>query len=205
MSKRIGTLLLAFSVAALASCASTTLQSAWYDTSFGGGPFKRILIVGVGTSVTDTRLFEDIFAQQLSAAGTQGVPGYQFIDDDARISDADWNAGVARSGADGLLVVRVLGVDTRAQVSTVMVPRSMYFGPGFGGWAAPPMVAVPQVSQYDIATVEARLFDVRSKTIVWSATTQTLNPTTVARETPGFAAVVIGQLAARKLIAAPVE
>jgi hypothetical protein len=65
------------------------------------------------------------------------------------------------------------------------------------------MVAVPQVSQYDIATVEARLFDVRSRRIVWSATTQTFNPTTVARETPGFAQVIIGQLTARGLIAPP--
>jgi hypothetical protein len=205
MSKRIVNLLAVVAALLLASCASTTLQSAWYDTSFTGGPFKRILVVGVGTSVTDTRLFEDIFAQQLGAAGTQGVPGYQYIGDDARINDAAWNAGVAKSGADGLLLVRVLGIDTRTQVSTVMVPGSMYFGPGFGGWAGPPMVAVPQVSQYDIATVEARLFDVRTRRIVWSATTQTLNPTTVARETPGFAQVVLGQLAARGLITAPAK
>ena len=197
--------MLALVAAALASCASTTLRSAWYDTSYAGGPFKRILIVGVGPSVADTRVFEDIFSQQLAAAGTQAVPGYPFLDDDARISDAAWNAGVAKSGADGVLVVRVLGIDTRTQVSTLMVPGPMYFGPGYGGWAGPAMVAVPQVSQYDIATVEARLFDVRTRTIVWAATTQTLNPTTAAKETPAFAEIVIGQLAARKLIAAPVE
>lgn len=31
----------------LAGCATTTLRSAWYDSSFAGGPMKRILVVGV--------------------------------------------------------------------------------------------------------------------------------------------------------------
>jgi hypothetical protein len=187
----------------LGACASTTLQSAWYDTSYADGAFKRILIVGLGPNTTDTRVFEDIFAQRLSAAGTPGVPGYQFLGGDARASEAGWDAGIARSGADGLLLVRVLGVDTKTQVFTTMVPASAYYGFGYGGWAAPGMVAVPQVTQYDVATVEARLFDVRSKRVVWSATTQTFQPSTVAKETPGFADLVIKQLAARGLIAAP--
>jgi hypothetical protein len=37
---------------------------------------------------------------------------------------------------------------------------------------------------------------------VWSATTETFNPTTVEKETPGFADLIIGQLAARGLVAA---
>ena len=187
----------------LASCASTTLQSAWYDTSYRGGPFKRILVVGVGTNLTDRRVFEDIFSQTLTAAGTQAIPGYQFLPDDARANEPGWNAGVARSGADGLLLVRVLGVDTKTQVTTTMVPGPMYYGPYYGGWWGPPMVAVPEVTQYDVANVETNLFDVQTKRVVWAGTTQTFNPTTVAKETPGFAALIIKQLAARGLIAAP--
>ena len=96
----------------LAACATTSLQSAWYDTSYRGGPFHRILVVGVGANLTDRRVFEDIFAQQLNTAGTRGIPGYQFLPDDARQNEPGWNEGVTRSGADGLLLVRVLGVDT---------------------------------------------------------------------------------------------
>ena len=51
------------------------------------------------------------------------------------------------------------------------------------------------------ATVEAKLFDVQTKALVWTATTSTLNPRTVAQETPGFADLVIGQLADRGIIA----
>jgi len=60
---------------------------------------------------------------------------------------------------------------------------------------------VPEVTQYDVATVETNLYDVKTKRVVWSGTTQTFNPSSVAKETPGFAKIIIGQLAARGLIA----
>jgi len=56
---------------------------------------------------------------------------------------------------------------------------------------------VPEVSQYDLANVATNLFDVKTKRVIWAGTTQTYNPTTVATETPGFADLIIGQLAAR--------
>ena len=202
MSKLANVLLGACAALLVAACASTSLQSAWYDTSYNGGAFKRILVVGVGSNVANRRVFEDIFAQKLSAGGTQGVPGYRFLADDARANEPGWNAGVAQSGADGLLLVRLLGVDTRTHVYTTMVPGPMY-GPYYGPWWGPSMVAVPQVTQYDIAHVETSLFDVKTKRVVWAGTTQTFNPSTVAEETPGFADLIIGQLAARGLTASP--
>ena len=194
--------LLLFAGLILAACASTALQSAWYDTSYSGGPFRKVLVVGVGASLADRRVFEDVFAQQMNAAGMQGIPGYQFLPDDARQNEPGWNQGVASSGCDGLLLVRVLGVDTKTQVTTTMVPGPIYFGPYGRPWG-PQMVAVPEVTQYDVANVETNLFDVKTKRVVWAGTTQTFNPTTVAQETPGFAKLIIGQLAARGLIAAP--
>jgi hypothetical protein len=199
----IGTMrvaLLFFAAWLISGCASTSLQSAWYDTSYSGGAFRKILVVGVGATLADRRVFEDIFAQQLTAAGTQGIPGYQFLPDDARQNEPGWNQGVAASGCDGLLLVRVLGVDTRTQVSTAMVPGPIYFGPYGRPWG-PQMIAVPEVTQYDVAHVETNLFDVKTRRVVWAGTTQTFNPTTVAKETPGFAKLIIGQLAARGLIA----
>jgi len=92
-------------------------------------------------------------------------------------------------------------VDTKTQVTTMMVPGPMYYGPYYGGWWGPQMYAVPQVTQYDVANVESSLFDVKTKRIVWAGTTQTFDPSSVAKETPGFADVIIKQFAARDLIA----
>lgn len=61
---------------------------------------------------------------------------------------------------------------------------------------------VIEVNQYDVATVEASLYDVKTQRLVWAATTETFNPNSVAQETPGYADIIIKQLAARGIIAA---
>jgi hypothetical protein len=192
----------------LAACASTTLQSAWLDPTFTAKPMKKIDVIGIGSNLTNRRVFEDIFAQKLRDAGVDGVAGYSVIPDEARAAEQPFTDAVVRTGAQGLLVVRLLGVDTRTQISTTMVSTGpMWGGPGMwgGGWSGgpwgPSMVPVQQVSQYDLATVEVTLFEVKTGRAVWSATTQTLNPSSVQQETPGFANVVIAQLTAHGIIA----
>jgi hypothetical protein len=183
----------------VAGCATTSIKSAWYDTSYTGGAFKKILVVGIGGNLTDTRVFEDIFTQKLKAAGVDGVAGYQTLPQGAQPGNPVWDAAVEASGAGALLTVRLLRVDTKTQVFTTMMPAPMMWGP-YGGWYGPAMVAVPEVQQYDVASVETNLWDVKTHRVVWAATTDTFNPASVAQETPGFAAVIIGQLAARGLI-----
>jgi len=202
----IGTLALI----ALSGCQSTSIQSAWFDPAYTGGPMRRIDVVGVGSNVSDRRVFEDIFAQKLRAAGVDGVPGYTIMGDDARAAEQPFSVAIEKSGAQGLIVVRLLGVDTKTQVSTTMVAGGPGWGPGYGpgygpygGFYGPAWYPVTQVSQYDVASVEASLYDVKTRRLVWSATTQTMNPQSVTQETPGFAELIIKQLAARGLIAAP--
>ena len=201
MNLRSLLLLLALALLA-AGCQTTSIQSAWYDTNFRGGPMRKIVVVGSVESISDGRVFEDIFAEKLRAAGVEGVAGYTVIADEARAAEAPFAAAVAKTGAQGLLLVRLLRVDTRTQVRTTMVSGGAGWGWG-SGWGhpfGPSMVPVQQVSQYDLATVESKLFDVQTKQLVWAATTTTFNPTSVARETPGFADVIIGQLAQRGII-----
>ena len=47
-------LLLLAAALALAGCASTSIRSAWFDASYSGGAFRRILVVGVHGSLADT-------------------------------------------------------------------------------------------------------------------------------------------------------
>src|SRR5260370_41939267 len=97
---------------------------------------KKVVVVGVGGNVADRRVFEDIFAQKLRAAGVDGMPGYTVIPDDARAAEAPFSAAVEKSGAQGALMVRLLGVDTKTQVSTAMVPGGVGWGP-YGGMYGP--------------------------------------------------------------------
>ena len=190
-------------VAALVSgCQSTSIRSAWFDTDFAGPPLRKLVVSGNVSGTAEGRVFEDIFVEKLRAAGVDAVAGHTVRLDDPNLPEASFAAAVVNTGAQGLLLVRVLGVDTRTRVTTTMVPGGMAWGRG--AWGPGPtrtMVPVQQVSQYDLATVETKLFDVQTKNLVWAATTSTFNPRSVARETPAFAELIIGQLADRGVIA----
>ncbi|MCC7216571.1 MAG: DUF4136 domain-containing protein [Burkholderiales bacterium] len=190
-------------LAALVSgCQSTSLRSAWFDTSFAGPPMRKIMVAGAFQSLAEGRVFEDIFVEKMRAAGVDGVASHTVLLDPAKATDAAFDAAVIGSGAQGLLLVNVLGVDTRTQVSTSMAPGGMAWGRGpWGGPSTTALVPVQRVSQYDLATVETKLFDVKTRRVVWAGTTTTLNPQTAARETPAFADIVIGELKARGIVA----
>jgi hypothetical protein len=182
----------------LVGCASTTLRDSWLDPDFRDGPFRKILVVAVHPNPTESRLFEDIFAQQVATTGAQAIPGWRAIAQDAKVEEQVWNAAVEASGADALVLVRLLRMDRRTSVTTAVVPAGPVWGYGWGYYNA--WVAVPEVRQYDIATVETRVFDVRSRKLVWSGMTETFEPTSVAKETPGFARVILTELARRGLV-----
>jgi hypothetical protein len=194
----------------LAACQTTSIQSAWYDTSYKGGPFRKIVVIASDGTTADSRVFEDIFVSKLQAAGVQAVPGYTTVPPDTRRSESTFGPAVAVTGADGVILVRLLRVDTRTQVSTVMMPGPMvgpwggFYGPGFygGGFYGGGFYAVPEVTQYDVASVETNVYNVATRSLVWAATTQTVNPTTVAQEAPNYADIIIAQLRARNLLPA---
>lgn len=203
MTSRWGLLALAILVS---GCQSTTIRSAWFDTGFSGPPMRKIVVVGNLGRVADERILEDSVVKRLRAQGVEAVAGHVAGLDDRRMSEADFKAAVLASGAQGLMLVTLLGVDTRSQVTTTMVHGGMGWGrPPWGGsaWGATAWSAVPvqHITQYDLATAETKLFDVQTRQLVWAATTTTLNPVSVAREAPGFADLVVTQLASRGVIA----
>lgn len=188
----------------LAGCQSTSIRSAWYDPGFTV-PMARIVVAGNVPGAAQRRVLEESFAQSLHDAGVEGVPGHTIIDDAAWNDEDAFNAALVRAGAQGLLVVQLLGVDTRTNVATTLAPAGRHgwhtgrWG-GAGPWG-PSVAPVANIQQYRLATVDTSLFDVQSGQLVWAATTQTFNPRSVQRETPAFASVIIGELKARGLIA----
>lgn len=186
-------------LALCAGCQSTFIRSAWFDTDFAGPPMRKILVVAdVGTTAS-SRIVEDAFVEKLRAAGVDAVAGHA-VSIDSGTGDTPFVTAVTGTGAQGLLLVRLLGVDTRTQVSTTMVAGGAAWGRGAWGTSTRQPMPVVQMSQHDLATVETKLFDVKTRAVVWAATTSTFNPRSVEREVPSFAGVIIGALQARGVV-----
>ena len=188
-----------------AGCASTTLQSEWRDLGYTGGPFRKIFVIGLSArDVTARRIFEDVMVSKLAAAGVQAVPAWNYLSGEGQAPEAVISSAVDSTGADAVLMARVAAVDKQFQVSPVVVP-----GPAYGGWYGPysgwysGWYALPQVYQYDVVYVETTLFDTKTKRLVWSVTSRTVDPASVQQEAPAFADTIIGAMQKAGLLPAP--
>lgn len=176
------------------------MQGTWRDPGYKGGPFRLVFVLGQSArDVTARRVLEDVLVAKIQGAGAQAVPAWRYLPSDAQADEPTFNAALAASGADGMLMVRLLGIDTQTSYSTMLLP-----GPGVGwygfysGW-----YAVPQVTQYQIAIVETTLVDVKTRQIVWSGTSETFNPTSVQKDAPGFADLIVASLQKERFLPAP--
>jgi hypothetical protein len=183
---------------ALAACASTSLRDSWYDTTYRGGPFRKLLVLGVSNNISERRTFEDLMAARLAATGIEAIPAYRYLPEGGKVTEAQLDAAMRASGADGLLMSRIRAIDRRTSVSTSMAPV-----PAFGWYGLySHWYPVTEVRQYDIATVETSLFAADGKRVVWSGMTETYEPTSVAKDAPGFADVIVKALQQRGLVPA---
>jgi len=159
------------------------------------------VVLGVAHVEAERRAFEDIAVSRLQAAGVDAVPSYLFLPEGGRVPEGRLDEAVRASGADALWMSRVRQIDRRTDVYQTMAPGPAMWGPGwygmYTGW-----YPVTEVRQYDIAIVETTLFDARTKRVVWSGTSETYEPRSVAKEAPGFVDTIVKALRERGLLPA---
>jgi len=201
---RAVTLLLAACALVIGGCASTTLTSVWRDPSYSSVPFKTVLVMGVSETAGVRRIFEDEFAAKLKSVGVLAHPSYTFIPQDGPADRATLDAAIAKAGAQGVLVTRLLKVDRR----TNYAPGSVWAVPAVGhyrdfhGYYSSMWVqyAPPQRYDYEVVVLETNLWRAEKGELVWSGMTETFAPSDVRRATQEFADVIIKALREQRLI-----
>ncbi len=187
-------------LAVLTACASTQLKASWKDPAFTGPPLKKLLVIGAVKSDLNRRVFEDAFAAALNGAGSSGVASYPMLPESGAIPNERVQQSVRSSGADAVLVTRLMRVRQDVNVT----PSHMYpgfYGGGFRGWYGGAYAMTPaNVSVYDVLTIESTLWNVRTDKPVWSGTSEVTAPSDVAKASKELADVLIAKMKADGVI-----
>lgn len=197
-------LLLTACILMAGGCASTKLTSVWRDPSYTGGVFKHVLVMGVSEETGIRRIFEDEFAAKLKGAGVVAIPSYKLIPQDGPADRATLDATIAKAGADGVLVTRLLKVERQTQYapgSVIAVPAVGYRR-NFHGYYSATWIqySPPQRHDYDIVVLETNLWRPEKDELVWSGMTESFAPSDVRGATQEFADVIIKALREQRLI-----
>lgn len=187
-------------LAALAACATTQLTASWKDPAFSGPPLKKLLVIGAFKSDVNRRVFEDAFAAALNGAASAGVASYPTLPENGAISNERVQQGVQRTGADAVLVTRLMRVRRDVNVTPSHMSPGFY-GAGFRGWYGGAYAVTPaDVSVYDVLTIESTLWNVRTDKPIWSGTSEVTAPGNIANASKELADVLIAKMKADKVI-----
>jgi hypothetical protein len=181
----------------LAGCASgPKIQEASKAPEFRGAPFRNVLVVGVAHTLNNRKIFEDNFVQSLKARGTGAAASYPLAPEQGAVPREKMRQAVAQSGADSVLVTRVLRVQ-RTQLMTPGSGAPDYYRDDFTGWYARTWdTAPPPVEKFDVLTIQSVLWDARQEKAVWSGTSESTANKDLATLTGELASVLIARMKA---------
>jgi hypothetical protein len=155
----------------LACSTPTTETNVWKSPTYAAGPMKNIAVFGGRVDPTQRHTLEDGFVSALSAYGVRATQSYTLFGDQVPPDQATIRAALKNGGYDGALVSTLKGVSER-----VLVAPDADWGTGFyGAYWGPGAPVYAQTDQF--VKFETTLWDPSSGKMVWSAVTQTENPT----------------------------
>jgi len=173
----IGAVVLLLAVA----CAGTptTFTSTWKDPdAHGVSPVgKTIAAVFVSKNDGQRRSAEDLMVKDLNARGARGIASYTIMPSSQNIGGDQARQQLRAAGADGAVVMRVVGKDQQVTYSPGTAYPAYYggFGPYWGyGWGT---AYSPGYLQTDtLVSVETLVYSLQSDKLLWAGTSTTQNP-----------------------------
>ena len=135
---------------------------------------------------------DTVFTATFAKVGVQVIPGEKMIEGARSADGSATMQALKASGADAVLYIWLRRDDPRTVPGTNIQPSL-----GTWNWfgSEPEWYASPQLQRLMIGRFEARLYDLKSQKLAWSATTATFYPKTVDKDAPEVAEAIVGDLA----------
>lgn len=199
----------------LAACSTTTttISQSYRNPGYEQTVFKKLLVIGVAEDQEGRRAFEDAFAGAINAQGGVASASSEQLPKSEQLSEDEVRSAVEAGGFDGVLITRLLAVDKQQQytpASTYNNPRTRYYagggglyGYGFYGFYGTTYTQVHEPGYFETSTtirLETNLYSVATDSLVWTAQSDTVDPTSIPDIRESMTAAVAKKLKEEKLI-----
>lgn len=206
---KISYLFLGIALLFVSSCLSTKMSASWTDPDYKGKNFNKILVWGLSDNVAARATVEDEVAYFLNVKNISSVSGSDIAPPDRKALPHDMEeskAILSKNGFDGVLTMGL--IDKKEE--TRYVEGSGYYQPmAYGYYGSfysyyPQMYGnVYQPGHYATSEhiyIETNLWDVSTGKLVWSAQTETVDPSSIDSFANSYARDIVGELVKRGII-----
>lgn len=188
----------------LASCTSTKLTSTWKDNTYEGY-IDTLIIVAVTENTRNRLIFEREFAEEFSNAGIEAIASIDVIPPEEASNEAAILDEAQKRGISMILVTHLIGVDEKSVYhppKTRTVSRGGYYG-RFHSYYPRVYEYVHEPGYYTkhkSVNLETNLYETRTQKLIWSVTSETLDPESVNTIIEALSKVVIKDLLRNNLL-----
>ena len=210
--KIIRTLILVMVVAVLfQGCYSTSISASWMSETHEPRNFKKLMVIGMSSNVAVRATFEDELVYFMRLKGINAVAASSVLPPDRAIVEESPEVQKKRlvdEGFDGVFAISLLENKESTkyvQGSSSYAPMSFYGG-YYGSFYSyyPHMYSNVYQPGYLVASQEiilnSSLFDVDSGELLWSAQSDTTDPSSTDDAANSYAKSMATQIIKRKVI-----
>jgi hypothetical protein len=180
-------------LATLFGCVTpTTIQSSWVDPTFDRGPFRRVAVVALFDTDSESRAFEQEAARALEDRRVHAVEASSIVGGEHRLDQSELRAKLADADVDGILIYRLIAVDERQYYRPptpylhvpggiiradpfyrYYYPRPDYYSYWRSTWDVTHLPGYWE--PHSFVVVESSFYDADKDRLVWTAKTETLD------------------------------
>jgi hypothetical protein len=191
----------------MAGFGSTKLAYSWRNSDAPSGPFKNIMVLALNGQAANRAQFEDVLTAAITKSGMQAVQSYSLIPRPnlTPINMENLRNVVQGQGFDAVLVSRIVQYHKSVhEVQDPIFPLEPYYATFYGYYGAvSPMLYAPTYLQTEQKVqVETNLYATTTPegVLVWTGTSDTVNPRNVNDAINAIAKLVDEQLLKQNLI-----
>lgn len=201
-------LIMAFAI----SCSpSSKIIGSWTGPDTPSEPYQSIFVTGISSNLVARQTIENDINIHLKERGVTAVSSFDIIPPGFKATEENKEAtikAIKEGGSDAILTIALLDQtsETRYVPGTTMYSPMMYGGYygrfyGYYSYYNPVMYNPGYYSTDKTYYLEMNLYDVQTETLVWSAQSETTNPSSIETFSRTFSELVVHQLIKDGLIA----
>ena len=186
-------LILLVMVIAITSCSNTSLLHSWKETE-AGPIYKHLMIIGISDSQQTRQLYEKYFVAELKKRKVTATPSYQLISSKQEMNRETVVAAIQGTEIDAVLITYLVSADSE------MKHRDSPLGGSYSGTAEGSEISATIVtsrgrsSSEEVFVLKSDIYDAQSKTLVWSARTETVAPESIDEVITEVTALLIDRM-----------
>ena len=183
----------------LASCSNTSMIKSWKDPEKAHA-YKHLMVIGISDSQQTRQLYEKHFTAEFLKKKIVVTPSYTLINSKQKMNRETVVAAIKDTDIDAVLVTYLVSADVEIKHRDSPLAGS-YSGSAEGSEISATIITNRGRSRSEeIFVLKNDLFDVQSKTLVWSIQTRTAGPESIDEVISDVTALLIERLMADGII-----